>query len=84
MVASYLCRRKQFVSIGESASPAIDVGMRVPQGSTFGALFFLMHINYMHSALAWMDVIHFADDSTLYMKFNKTSNISDQVNSSWI
>ena len=39
-----------------------------------------MCINDMHIALASMDVIRFADDSTLYMRFNNTENISDQVN----
>ena len=34
----------------------------------------------MHNALASMDVIHFADDSSLYIRLNKTVNISDQAN----
>ena len=40
-----------------------------------------MYINDIHNALALMNVIHFADDSTLYMRFNKTVNVSDQINS---
>ena len=42
---SYLCNRKQFVSIGNSNSDIKPIPMGVPQGSVIGPLLFLLYLN---------------------------------------
>ena len=75
---SYLENRKQYVDLNGTFSDIRNVTLGVPQGSTLGPLLFLLYINDMKNSLRALDVLHFADDSTLYMKFR--DNISDIVN----
>ena len=79
-VQSYLQGRHQFVSIGNSNSGMLETKMGVPQGSTLGPLLFLIYISDMRNALSNMKIIHFADDSTLYLDYNKNINCSYLVN----
>ena len=71
--------RKQYVEVGGSCSDTLPVTI-VPQGSTLGPQLFLLYINDMENSLKNMGIIHFADDSTLHMKFRKDFNISTTVN----
>ena len=81
ILKSYLSNRKQFVSIGGSTSETLETTIGVPQGSTLGPLLFIIYINDMKNSLSHLKVVHFADDSTLYLDYNKNSDISPQINS---
>ena len=79
-IQSYLSNRKQFVSIGEKSSEILNTKMGVPQGSTLGPLLFILYINDMSNTINNMKIVHFADDSTLHIPFEKADNISPQIN----
>ena len=77
---SYLTNRKQYVSINDSNSKTSLTNIGVPQGSTLGPLLFLLYINDMANSLTNTKILHFADDSTLHINFNKKVDISYQIN----
>ena len=79
-ISSYLTNRKQFVNIGDASSDLLDINMGVPQGSTLGPLLFILYINDMSNPLSSLEVVHFADDSTLHLSMNKNENIGPRVN----
>ena len=80
-IRSYLENRKQFVSIGISNSNVLGTTMGVPQGSTLGPILFILYINDMKNCLNSLNLIHFADDSTLYIDYNKNFDITSTINS---
>ena len=79
-IKSFLLNRKQFVRIGDSSSEILDTKMGVPQGSTLGPLFFILYINDMSNTLQNLNIVHFADDSTIHTALNKNMNIASQIN----
>lgn len=64
---SYLSNRKQYVTIHDSTSDYRDVTIGVPQGSTLGPLLFIIYINDLCNCLLYLDALHFADDTTLFI-----------------
>lgn len=63
---SYLCNRKQFVSIGNSNSDIKPIPMGVPQGSVIGPLLFLLYLNDLPNCSDVLDFHLFADDTNLF------------------
>ena len=65
---SYLCHRKQRVSLNNNLSSTSEVIHGVPQGSILGPLLFLIFINDLHLYLqnntSTIDL--YADDTTIY------------------
>ena len=79
-IKSFLSNRKQFVNIGNSSSEILDTKMGVPQGSTLGPLLFILYINDMSNSFENLNIVHFADDSTLHTSLTKNINIAPQIN----
>ena len=77
---TFLSNRKQYVSINDSNSKTTITNIGVPQGSTLGPLLFLLYINDMANSLTNTKILHFADDSTLYINFKKNADISHLIN----
>ena len=65
---SYLCHRKQRVSLNNNLSSTSEVIHGVPQGSILGPLLFLIFINdlplYLQNNTSTIDL--YADDTTIY------------------
>ena len=70
---SYLCNRKQRVSLNNHLSSTSDVMHGVPQGSILGPLLFLIFINdlplYLKNNTSTIDL--YADDTTIYSGSDK-------------
>ena len=78
--ASYLSKRKQFVSINGYKSNLADVKCGVSQGSILGTFLFLIYIKHLHPAIKNSEVHHFADDTNL-LNFNScVKSINKQGN----
>ena len=68
LIKSYLCDRKQFVSINGFDSEVKNVTCGVPQGSSLDLLLFLIYINDFRLSLIETSCGHFADDT--FIVFN--------------
>jgi hypothetical protein len=63
---SYLSNRKQFVCIENIHSDVRTVCTGVPQGSILGPLLFIVYINDMSVCCPGLNLVHFADDTTVF------------------
>ena len=54
------------------------VNGRVPQGSFLGPTFFLLYINDLPDDVI-CDIVIYADDTTLYSKYDQTSDLWKQL-----
>ena len=78
---SYLCDRKQYVSIYGFNSPLKSIKYGVPQGSVLGPLLFLIYINDLHMSINHSTVHHFADDTNLLHINKSLKNMGSKINS---
>ena len=80
LIKSYLENRKQYVNGDKLKSDDADVNVGVPQGSVLGPLLFLVHINDIKTTSNFK-TINFADDTLLFMSFNKDESTELMENS---
>ena len=64
---SFLKFRKQYTTIQGIKSDQNSIDYGVPQGSVLGPLLFIIFINDFHSAIQFIAVHHFADDTNLLL-----------------
>ena len=72
---NYLRGRQQYVSIENTTSPTVEIVCGVPQGSILGPLLFLIYINDLHTALKESETFSFADDTTITIHSNTTTDL---------
>ena len=76
---SCLTQRVQFTSVNRFNSPLHLISHRVPQGSVLGPLLFIIFINDLHKLIRHSQMLHFADDTNLYI--NKSmKRINNHIN----
>jgi len=77
---SYLRNRTQYVSIDDCASDVSTVDIGVPQGSVLGPLLFILYINDMSRSSNIFNFVHFADDTTVFLKRDVVEELEQSVN----
>ena len=77
---SYLCNRKQYVSVKNSSSSMSNIALGVPQGSVLDPVLFLLYINDMQRSSDQLRFVHFADDTTIFASDNDINNVHGSVN----
>ncbi len=77
---SYLCDRKQYVSVNGHSSSACYITCGVPQGSVLGPLLFLIYINDLPNSSKLLKFFLFADDTNIYFESDDLIRLSKTVN----
>lgn len=80
MFKSYLSNRRQIVKINNSYSDMQPITCGVFQGSVLGPLLFLIFINDLCNLNLKVQILTFADDTTLLYSFEKTQNYNQLIN----
>ena len=76
---SYLSNRTQFTNYCNFNSPRLNILQGVPQGSILGPLLFLIYVNDIGFSQN-VNIVSFADDTTMYMTSNSLSNLYAEAN----
>ena len=77
---SYLSKRKQRVSIGDTNSEIGMLTCGVPQGNILGPLLFLLYINDITKSSNLLKFLLFADDTCLSYSFKPNENPESIIN----
>ena len=64
---NYLNDRQQKVRTNDKYSDVKPISFEVPQGSTFGPLLFLTHLNDVFQDIDYETILHAYDATVLYM-----------------
>ena len=78
--ASYLNDRVQYVDYNGSHSDLTQCLVGVPQGSCLGPLLFILYINDLDNYLNNVDIIKYADDTTLTILSDDILNLTTNMN----
>ena len=74
-IDSYLRNRVQKVHIADTISDIKPIVTGVPQGSVLGPLLFIIYINDMSNVCPDLKLIHYADDTTIYVSDNNINSL---------
>ena len=73
---NYLSNRQQYVEYNGATSQKLKISTGVPQGSILGPLLFLIYINDLPSVSNVLQMLMYADDTTLYCNFNSINDVN--------
>ena len=77
-ISSFLSNRQPSVVLDGKSSQEYPVNNVVPQGSILGPTFFLLYINDLLDDVICNSAVY-ADDTTLYSKFDRASDLWQQL-----
>ena len=75
-IKSYLCESKQYVSVNNGNSEAMNVVCGVPQGYILGPNLFILYMNYICNVSSLLRFVLFADDTNLLSSGDDVKEIS--------
>ena len=75
-IKSYLCERKQYVSVNNCNSEAMNVVCGVPQGSILGPNLFILYVNDICNVSSLLRFVLFADDTNILLSGDDVKEIS--------
>ena len=78
---SFIRNRKYFVNVNGQNSDTKVVNIGVAQGSTLGPMFFLLFVNDMRACSTLLELIQFADDTTLIFSCKDFIQLKDTLES---
>ena len=81
-IRNFLSHRRQKVQVNSTLSNLENVTNGFPQGSVFGPVLFIIHINYLPRGIIAL-LIYFADDTKLVQKLISTTSheeLQDDIN----
>ena len=79
-IKSYLANRGQYVSYNNSNSELKHIKCGVPQGSILGPVLFILYINDMCEVSKLLNIILFADDTSIFYSTRNIVDITRTVN----
>lgn len=82
MLISYLSNRQQVTELNGCRSSKRSIELGVPQGSILGPLLFLIYVNDVPVVFKDVDVVLFADDTSLIVKDKCNEVVSSKIKSS--
>ena len=77
---SYLFNRKQYVSLCGHTSECLNISCGVLQGSVFGPLLFLIHINDLPNVRKNLRYYLFVDDTNIYFEAKNVETLQKILN----
>ena len=77
---TYVCNRKQFVSINGQSSSLSTISTGAPHGSVLGPLLFLIYINDLPNSSQFLSFFLFADDTNIYCESENLQLLLRKVN----
>jgi hypothetical protein len=78
-ISSYMAGREQQVQVGSKLSDKRSVEVGVPQGSVLGPLLFLLYISDIHNWVGPVNVVGFADDTSVSFSSKNISNLVETL-----
>ena len=81
ILMSFIRNRKYFVNVNGLNSCTKVVNIGVPQGSTIGPMFFLIFVNDMKACTILLELIQFADDTTLIFSCKNFTELKNTLES---
>ena len=79
-IKSYFSYRYQFVQFNQTCSPMQTIKCGVPQGSILGPLFFILYINDLPNASELIELLLFADDTSIFYSHSNPKTLESVLN----